>query len=57
LQGWPDLIAFDGRDGRTVAWKKAPREMGGHVVWHEYPSTHLAGRYLFIGDRNGAVGV
>lgn len=57
LQGWPDLITLDAKDGRTVAWKKAPAEMAGHTVWHEYPTPHRAGRYIFTGDRNGVVAV
>lgn len=57
LQGWPDLITLDARDGNTVAWKLAPKEMRGHVVWHEFPTIHQAGRYLFIGDRNGTAAV
>ena len=57
LQGWPDLVTIDARNGATLAWQKAPTEMRGHTVWHEYPTTHLAGRYLFTGDRNGYAAV
>ena len=56
-QGWPDLITIAAANGRTVAWQKAPREMAGHGVWHEFPTPHLAGKYIFTGDRNGHVAV
>lgn len=57
LQGWPDLVTLDARDGSTVAWELAPEQMRGPVVWHEFPTIHQGGRYLFIGDRNGAAAV
>jgi outer membrane protein assembly factor BamB len=57
LQGWPDLITLDARDGNTVTWSKAPREMRGHAVWHEFPTLHQAGKLLFVGDRNGTAAV
>jgi hypothetical protein len=59
MQGYAGdhLITLDGRDGKILCAKPGLKEMRGHGVWHEYPTLHRAGRYLFAGDRNGTAAV